>query len=784
MAEINKQLFSEDKNWSRKLEKEIEKHINSLKWEFNPNSKKRIFSLDTPPPYTSGRPWHLGAAAQYSKMDMIARSHRMLGDEVLFPVGMDRNGIPVERYTEKKYEIRMRDTKREEFISLCNDSLNELEKEMLEILKSFGYSGNFDDIYRTDSESYRTLTQSTFIEIWEKGMIIRGTRPSNYCVDCGTTIADAEVEYKELETDLVYFYFKLKDSNKKILVASTRPELLAACSVILVNPSDERFKDFVGKTALTPIYGKEIKIMAHPSAKADFGSGAVMICSYGDYTDVMIIRELGLKETIVINTEGKMNENAGDKLKGLTVKAARKEIIRLLEESGALEKVEKITHRTPMCERSKTPIEIISMDEYYIKVNDIKDKLEELAHKLEIIPEQHRQILINWLKVSSDWPISRRRYYGTEIPLWYCNKCGEPYIPEKGKYYRPWKEKPPGNPVCKKCGGKEFTGDNRTFDTWVDSSVSALYVTKYLSDKKFYEKTYPMSLRPQGIDIIRTWLNYSILRCYQLTNELPWKKAWIDGMGLDEHGEKMSKSKGNGIDPTIIIEKYGADAFRFWAASEAMTGSNFMFSESRILGAGKFLTKLWNIARLIGQFKYEDTNIDTKTLEKSDEWIINSTKKLINECREGYSDLNVFTPANKIREFVWNVFAPHYIELVKGRAYGEGVSLQERDAARYTLNYVLKNILLLLAPISPFISESIWLSLYSQDSIHYEQLPNKQDYDEELASLGEKLMDFNSRVWNLKKDKKLSLRDPIKIDILEDLAPFKKDLSSMHNISK
>ena len=780
MAEDSK-IFEENKNWDRRLEKEIEGKVNSLKWTFSPSSEKKIFSIDTPPPYTSGRPWHLGAAAQYSKIDAIARSQRMLGKEVLFPVGMDRNGIPVERYAEKKYDIKMRDTPRDKFIDLCRESLDELEKEMFEILRSFAYSADFDHVYRTDSAEYRTLTQSTFIEMWKKGKIIRGTRPSNYCIDCGTTIADAEIEYKEIDTNLVYFYFKIKDSDKKILIASTRPELLGACSVILVNPEDEKFKDLVNKTAITPIYNKEIKIIAHGYAKSEFGSGAVMICSYGDYNDVMIIKELKLPENIIIGTNGRMNENAGERLKNLKVKEARREITTMLQEAGCIEKIETIRHRTPMCERSKTPIEIIPLDEYYLKVTDIKDKLEELANALTMIPEQHKQILINWLKVSTDWPISRRRYYGTEIPLWYCSKCNEPYIPEEGKYYQPWKEKPPQSAVCTKCGGREFIGDDRTFDTWMDSSVSALYVTKYLSDKQFYQKTYPLSPRTQGIDIIRTWLNYSILRCYLLTDKLPWEKAWIDGMGLDEHGEKMSKSKGNGIDPIIVIEKYGADTFRFWAASEALPGSNFLFSESRMQGSAKFLTKLWNVARLINQFGKPE-NINELELNESDKWIIAYTEKLTGECRKAYEELNPFIPANKIREFVWNVFAPHYIELVKARAYGESFSENEKKSAIYTLNYVLRRILLLIAPVTPFITQTLWNLLYGEEPVHYQRIPEAKNHDEALLLLGDKLMEFNSKTWNAKKEKRLSLRDTIAIGIPEDLKPFEKDLKSMHNI--
>ncbi len=778
----DKQLFSDAKGWSRDLEKEVQNRFaNHEVSNFDIKSSKPFFGIDTPPPYPSGRPWHLGAAAQYSQIDAIARSQRMLGREVLFPIGMDRNGLPVERYTEKKYEIKMRETEREKFIELCRGALDDLQSEMVDILKAIGFSADFKRMYRTDSDEYRTLTQATFIKHWKDGMIYRGNRPTNYCVECGTTIADAEIEYKELPTKLAYFNFQVKESKNKITIASTRPELLAACRAIIVNPEDERYKGMIGKHAIVPIYKTEVNIIGHPSAKPEFGSGAVMVCSYGDYNDVLLFKELGLEEKIIINDTGRLTDVAG-KLSGLTVNSARKEILKLLQEDGTLEKVQEISHRTPTCDRSKNPIEIIPMDEYYMKVRDLKEKVMEITNELNFIPDQHKQILFNWMKVAMDWPISRRRFYGTEIPLWYCKKCSEPYVPQPGKYYKPWKENPPNGTTCKKCGSKEFYGDVRTFDTWMDSSVSSLFVTRYSTDPEFYSKTYPLTIRAQGIDIVRTWLYYSIVRCFELTKRPPWSNVWIGGMGLDEHGEKMSKSKGNGVDPMLIIERYGSDAFRFWAASEASPGSNFLFSEQRIMGSQKFLTKLWNVAKFIKEFGDYGINEKPEKLFPTDKWILEELYSAVKDSLEGHRSFNFFIPSNRIREFTWNVFAPHYIEMVKARAYGKDFSKEERLSAIYTLNQTLRAILLLLAPICPFITESIWTSLYSEESIHKMEFPKDLPSFKEMSKYSSIITDFNTKVWGEKRANGISLRDPVSVRIPEELTIFEKDLKAMHNL--
>ncbi len=766
-----------EKAWNPELEKKILKQWEEDKiYDFVPQESN--FTIDTPPPYPSGRPWHIGAAAHYSQIDMIARTARMAGKNVYFPIGIDRNGLPVELYTEKKHKIRMRETDRGEFLNLCKEALDGLEDEMILIMKNLGISGDFSNYYRTDSEEYRTLTQSTFIELWKKDQVYLANRPNNYDWVSGTTIADAEITYEDRATKLVYMKFKIKDTDQEIIIASTRPELICACKTVIVNPEDRRYTKHIGKKIIVPIMNAEVELRTHHSAQQEFGSGAVMVCSYGDQNDVALFRELGLEEIVAIGLDGKMTEVAGE-YAGLKPKQARTRITEDLETNGFVEKIEDIVHRTPVSERSKNPIEIIPMEEYYIKQKESIGKMKKLGQEITFHPSMHKQILMNWLEsINIDWPISRRRYYGTEIPIWYCKNCSEPYVPEPGKYYKPWNEKCPIT-NCPKCGSGEFVGEERTFDTWMDSSVSPLFVSKFNKDDGFFKKVYPASIRPQAKDIVRTWLYYTLLRCEQLTGKKPWSEAWIMGYGLDEKGTKMSKSKGNAIDPLPVIEKLGADTFRFWSASETNHGYDFRCNEQKIESTKKFLSKLWNVSRFLSGFPVIESGTPSGA---SDRWILAELDCLVKECNRGYNEYNFFIPAIAIREFTWNVFAAHYIEMIKARACGINFSDEERDGAIYTLHKTLSTILKLLAPITPFITEHLWRILYSEQSIHKQKRVEAENIEAQ-GNITKEITGFNSKVWNKKRSRSLSLKDPIEIEIPESMEPFKKDLKAMHNLA-
>src|SRR5919112_1121337 len=743
------------KSWNREIESQILKSwdledLYSFTLKKNDDNDSSVFVIDTPPPYPSGKPWHIGAAAHYAQIDMIARTARMNGYNVMFPIGIDRNGLPVEIYTEKKYNVRMRQVPREKFLELCKTALDDLEKEMITIMKNLGLSGNFKNYYRTDSITFRTLTQKTFIDLWNKGLIYISNRPNNYCIDCGTTIADAEIIYDDLPTNLVYMYFSVADdeNKEKLVIASTRPELLFACQAVIINPKDLKHSHLIGKEVIIPLFNRKVPILTHHSAKLDFGSGVVMVCSYGDHNDVQIFRDLNLKEIVSLDENGYTTIFA-EKYKNLKLKHAKEKIIDDLRSEGFIEKEEKIMHRTPICERSKTPVEIIPLQDYYLKQIEYVPILEEFTEQINFFPNIHKQILKNWLNaVSIDWPISRRRFYGTEIPLWFCKNCRSATAPQAGSYYQPWKEKPPFD-KCTNCGFHEFIGEEKTFDTWMHSSITPLYISKFSNDDEYFKRTYPATIRPQAKDIIRTWLYYTMLRCYQLTDKLAWTNVWIMGYGVDEKGKKMSKSKGNVIDPFPIIQKYGADTFRFWSASETNLGYDFRCSEQRIAGAQKFLSKLWNIGRFLSSFEVIGERQAPPYLEPSDRWILAELARVVKECRRGYGEYNFFIPANAIRDFTWHLFAAHYIEMVKGRAYttinnnnnndddddnNKNEEYDGRRSALYTLHKCFSTILSLIAPIIPFIVEELWAKMYSSEStsIHRHAMFRKEQMKEEV----------------------------------------------------
>ena len=784
-------------SWNHEIESQVLKswdseNLYSFTLKKNDNSNS-VFVIDTPPPYPSGKPWHIGAAAHYAQIDMIARTARMNGHNVMFPIGIDRNGLPVEIYTEKKYKVRMRQVPREKFLELCKTALDDLEKEMIEIMINLGLSSNFKEYYRTDSIEFRTLTQKTFIDLWNEGLIYISNRPNNYCIDCGTTISDAEIIYDDLPTNLIYMFFSIADkNNEKIVVASTRPELLFACQAVIVNPKDERYSHLIGKDVIIPLFKRKVPILTHHSAKPDFASGVVMVCSYGDHNDVQVFRELKLKEIISIDENGYTTPFAG-KYSNLKLKHARQKIIDDLRNASFIEREENIMHRTPICERSKTQIEIIPLQDYYLKQLDYIPILKAFTKKLNFYPPVHKQILKNWLNaVSIDWPISRRRFYGTEIPIWFCQDCKSPNLPKSGNYYQPWKEKPPFD-TCANCGFNEFIGEEKTFDTWMDSSITPLFISKFSQDSEFYCRTYPTTIRPQAKDIIRTWLYYTMLRCYQLTEKLPWPNVWIMGYGVDEKGKKMSKSKGNVVDPFPIIQKYGADTFRFWSASETNLGQDFRCSEQSISNSQKFLSKLWNLGRFLSSFEVPK-EFSTEPLKNNnillhtDKWILSELDKLINTCIKGYDNYNFFIPATSIRDFTWNVFASHYVEMIKGRAY-DNQNKNFQVSSLYTLHRCFSIILLLVAPICPFITEKLWKTLYSSESIHIQRFPKTNDFFKDFEKYTEKIIEFNSLVWNKKKNsinpntgKPLSLKDATSINVPSELNEFEEDLKTMHNI--
>ncbi|MCI4462166.1 MAG: valine--tRNA ligase [Thermogladius sp.] len=760
------------------------------KWDeeglYKPNtSSGEVVVIDTPPPYASGK-WHVGGAAHYSQIDMIARYLRMKGFSVVVPFYADRNGLPVEVQVEKKYglnphEIAKTPEGREKFLELCRKFLDEAEADIVRVWRRLGCSF---DYWRdgTDSVKYRTITQATFIELYKKGLIYEAERPVNWCPRCRTTLADSELEYIERTDYLYYIKFRVKETNEEVVVATTRPELLRACKALVYKPGDERYTRLKGLHAIAPIYGNELVILEHPEVDPSFGTGLMMVCSFGDHVDVKMFRDLGLEPEVIIDKDGRMSEKAGF-LSGLPVEEARRKIVEALEAGGFILRKEPVQHSIPVCWRCKTPTQIITTREWFLKQVEFKDKLLEVIDKIEFKPEFHKKKLVAWVNsVSTDWPISRDRYYATEVPVWRCTSCGSILLPEPGRYYRPWKDEPPWD-KCPVCGAPrdKIVGEKKVFDTWFDSSISVLYASGYMHNTELFKKV-KYTLRPQGVDIIRTWLYYSILRVYQLRGEPAFKWVRITGMGLDEKGEEMHKSKGNIIDPEPYLEKYGADAFRFWAAASGRLGYDYRFSEQLIRTGLMFATKLWNIARFISSFPEPE---DYK-LRPIDEATLAYLSRVVEKVDKAYMDLDVYEPVHEIYQFTWNYFASHYLELVKSRAYNQdgSYSVEEQKGAWFTLHYVLRSVLKMLAPIMPFITDTIYRELYHK-SVHVEEFPRASpEFLAKSPELAELVVNIDSAIWGYKKKNNMRLTDPLKrkVYLPKSVSGVLQELASLHRL--
>lgn len=712
---------------------------------FDWNSKKPHYIIDTPPPYPTGS-FHIGHALNWCIIDFIARYKRMNGYEVMFPQGWDCHGLPTEVKVEEKYGIKKNEVEREKFRELCVKFTEENIEKMRATAKRLGFSIDWSKEYITMYPEYYTKTQISFVRMFKKGLIYRGYHPVIICPRCETTIALAEIEYRKGRTKLNYIKFA-----EDVVIATTRPELIPACVALAVNPADGRNSHLIGRSVRVPVGGHEVKVIADEAVDPSFGTGVVMICTFGDRQDVKWWKKYGLELRNIINRDGTLNELAG-KYSGMKLAEAREKIIADLKAEGKVLKQEEVEHNVGVCWRCKTPVEIFPAEQWFVKVD--KEKILEMAKKIKWVPEFMFERLLSWVEAMEwDWVISRQRVFATPIPVWYCKKCGKIIVAEEEWLpVDPTKQKPLKN--CE-CGSDEFEGEKDVLDTWMDSSITPLVIAGWPELKE-----YPVSLRPQGHDIIRTWAFYTILRSAALVNEIPWKEIVINGIVFGEDGRKMSKSIGNVISPEEVVEKYGADALRQWAAS-GVIGEDLIFSWREVIAASRFQQKLWSVARFILSHleNYEESEEDVEKLRIADKWIISKLNKLIAFVRENMEKYRFDEALKAIRSFVWYELADNYIELVKGRLY----SRIEANSARFTLKYVLDRVLRLLAPITPFITEEIW-SRFGKGSIHLQRYPEVEErfLDEKAERAGEEMKEIISAIRKLKHDRGMALNAPLR----------------------
>jgi valyl-tRNA synthetase len=714
---------------------------------FDKNSKKPQYVIDTPPPYPTGN-FHIGNALNWCYIDFFARYKRMKGYNVMFPQGWDCHGLPTEVKVEELNHITKNDVSREEFRRMCHE-LTEKNISLMRItLRKMAFSIDWSNEYITMMPEYFGKTQLSFLRMQKAGYIYQSEHPVNFCIRCETAIAFAEVAYDDRETQLNYFDFD------GVEIATTRPELLAACVAVAVHPADERYHHLKDKKMKVPLFGHDVPVVQDESVDPVYGSGAVMICTFGDKQDVHWWKQHNLALRKAIDRQGIMTGIAG-KYKGMNTSTCRAAILDEMKSRNILKRQEKLAQRVGTCWRCKTPIEILSERQWFVKIKS--DEIQKAAHEITWYPEHMLRRMENWVEqMEWDWCISRQRIFATPIPVWFCTKCGEMTVPdEKDLPVDPTMVQP--KHPCKKCGSTEFAGESDVLDTWMDSSISVLKVTGWDGSKK--PPYFPAQIRPQGHDIIRTWAFYTILRSVALTGQKPWEEILVNGMVLGEDGFKMSKSRGNIIVPEEILEKYGADALRQWAAMGAATGSDIMFNWNDVVAASRFQTKMWNIAKFaLIQLEKEGYDPHAPVTALADRWLLvrlSDTIQQVSEAMEGYQ---FDTALKAIREFAWEVLADNYIELVKGRLYTGGAS---RKSALLVLHTAFDALCKMLAPFTPYFAEECYSHLHKGASVHKQPWLSFTYEDESARIEGNLLVQLVSEVRKYKHDSGLALNAPL-----------------------
>jgi valyl-tRNA synthetase len=725
-------------------------------YAFDKKSDKPVFSIDTPPPTVSGK-MHLGHSFSYAQQDFVARFHRMRGKNVFYPFGTDDNGLATDKLVEKTKNVKSKNFERKDYLKLAHDTVKELRPAFIEDWKLLGMTCDFKNTYSTISPSVQKASQQAFIELYKKGLVYRKETPVSWCPLCQTAIAQAEFDNIEMTSHFNDIIFKT--GGEDLIIATTRPELLPACVGLFYNPEDTRYQHLKGKFAEVPLFNYEVPIMADETVALDKGTGLMMCCTFGDKEDIEKWYKYNLPLKVVITKDGKMNEEAG-KYVGLALKDARKQIRADLEEQKLLIASKDIKHPVNVHERCSTEIEFMNTKQWFINVLDHKEELLKAADKIQWRPEHMKTRYVHWVEnLNWDWCISRQRHFGIPFPIWY-NKKGEIVFPETKEL--------PVDPTSSKPQGKEgldLTPETDVLDTWATSSITPMIALEWESGNKLFKENFPMSLRPQAHDIIRTWAFYTITRGIYHEQKVPWENIMISGFVLDPKGNKMSKSKGNTIAPQDVMDKYGADALRYWAAGSRL-GDDLPYQEKDVQTGHKTVTKLWNASKFALMQLADYTGEKPEELLLADQWILSKLQTVIKESTETYENYTYAKAKSLVDNFFWNTFCDYYLEIIKDRIYnGEVRGKNAKISAQWTLNYVHEAILKLFAPIMPYITEELYSHIYAKhgESIHTSSWPTYQAsyLNEEAEKAGDLLVEKIMAARKKKSESNLSLRTPI-----------------------
>ena len=746
------------------LEKE-EKWLNYWKenkiYEFKPDHRE-VYSIDTPPPTVNGK-IHIGHIFSYSQAEMIARYKRIRGYNVFYPFGFDDNGLPSERLVEKEQGKKAHEIGRENFSKLCYETTDKYEEEFQDLFSRLGVSTDWSIHYKTVSPSTIKISQTSFLDLIEKGHCYHKESPALWCNECLTSIAQAELETKTIKTTFNYVNFETVEDGEKFTIATTRPELMPAIVCVFVNPNDPKHNHLIGKTAHIPVIDEEVPIMADEKVAIDKGTGVVMCCTFGDQTDIEWWKKYNLPLKYIFTNDGKIIDSVPN-YGGLKIKEARKQIIEDLQAGGYIVKIEELEHEVQTHERCGREVEYTVMKQWFIDIMNHKEDFLRIGNEINWYPAHMHNRYDEWVNnVAWDWCISRQRYFGVPFPVWYCKECGEPVFASK--------EQLPVNPLtdkpltknCSKCGCTEFIAESDVMDTWATSSVTPLINMKYGDDNNYEAILKPMSLRSNASEIIRTWDFYTIVKSYYHFGIKPWNNVMISGFVMANKGEKISKSKGNSkVEPIDLIKQYSADVVRYWAASGRL-GTDITFSDETLLRGKKLVNKIWNVSKFIQMHLQDYVDKDFKDFEYIDKWILGNFMKMEKEYLKYLDNYEIGLALNILEKFFWN-FCDNYIEIVKHRLYRPE---EFGDIARYsgqrTVYILLYKLLQDFSVFFPFITEEIYQDIYHDiKSIHITEIePLDYSFDNEILN-GDLICEIISAVRGEKTVNSVSLKTPVK----------------------
>ena len=704
-----------DKNFDfKKRENEIYKN-----WEENGYFKpvidkdKKPFVISMPPPNVTAK-LHIGHALDDTIQDILIRYHRMLGDPTLYVPGTDHASIATEvKVVEKlKKEGKSKESLgREKFLEEAWKWKEEYGGKIVEQQRKLGLSCDWQRARFTMDEGCSKAVLEVFERLYNEGIIYKGERLVNWCPECKTPISDIEVEYEEQKSNLWHIRYKIENSDDYVVVATTRPETMLGDTAVAVNPNDERYKDIVGKRVFLPIVNKYIPVVADRYVDMEFGTGVVKITPAHDPNDFKVGKRHDLEIINILNEDGTLNEKTG-KYEGMTTLEAREEIVKELKDIGALVKIEPHVHNVGSCYRCHHTIEPYISNQWFVKMEELaKPAIEAVKNgDIKFIPKRFEKIYLNWMENIEDWCISRQLWWGHRIPAYYCKKCGKITVSKE-------------HITTCECGG-EVVQDEDTLDTWFSSALWPFSILGWPDNTEDYSYFYPNSVLVTGYDIITFWVSKMIFSGLHYTNKIPFENVYIHGLVRDSQGRKMSKSLGNGVDPIEVIENYGTDALRFSLTQNISAGNDMRYMPEKLETARNFANKLWNAAKFVNMYIDDIVVENVENFLPADKWILTKLSKLEKEVKDNLDKYELGVPLQKLYDFIWSDFCDWYIEIVKTRLYDKETNPFSYSVAVWTLNHVLVQVIKMLHPYMPFITEEIYQNLHTdKNSIMKDMYP-------------------------------------------------------------